>query len=265
LRRGAVVLLLFATAWAIAWFAIRSSVFRGQEQQHRPEQVEITPLPSWIHSDLKGDVLRDAGLDRPLSLHDDNLTRRFYEAFALHPWVAKVERVTKEYPARLKVELVYRRPVCMVEVPGGLFAVDAEAVLLPSGDFSPVEAARFPRLAQINTAPLGQAGTTWGDVQVAGGARIAAALLEVWRELNLQRITPLPVAEHVPSPDVPEFQLFTRGGARIVWGHPPGNEGPKEASAAEKIAYLRAHRDAQGGLEGLSGPLEIDVRPKRPK
>ena len=39
----------------------------------------------------------------------------FTSAFMLHPWVAKAT-VTKRAGARVQVDIVYRRPVCMVEV-----------------------------------------------------------------------------------------------------------------------------------------------------
>ena len=40
----------------------------------------------------------------PLSILDDDLTGRIAAAFALHPWVAKVVRVTKHHPAGVDVE-----------------------------------------------------------------------------------------------------------------------------------------------------------------
>ena len=62
--------------------------------------------PAWIHTDVKAEVIRNASLDAALSVLDDNLTVNIAQAFALHPWVAKVTRVSKHHPARVKVEVV---------------------------------------------------------------------------------------------------------------------------------------------------------------
>ena len=70
------------------------------EYQVGPEQLEITPPPEWIHSDIRKEVFRDPGLAGPLSLVDDNLTERIGKALARRPWVAKVERVAKRHPSR---------------------------------------------------------------------------------------------------------------------------------------------------------------------
>ena len=66
--------------------------------------------------DICREVFRDASLDRPLSILDDGLVEKIRSAFALNPWVAKVNSVRKYHPARVKVDLVYRRPVCVVEI-----------------------------------------------------------------------------------------------------------------------------------------------------
>ena len=46
------------------------------------EQVEITPLPEWIHSDVREEVFRDPALGGPLSIMDDDLVERIAKAFA---------------------------------------------------------------------------------------------------------------------------------------------------------------------------------------
>ncbi len=122
-----------------------------------PQQIEITPPPPWIvRSDLTAEVYRDLGRQGPLRIMDENLTERVAVAFSGHPWVAKVRQVRKYFPAKVKVDLIYRRPVCMVEIPGGLMPVDVQATLLPKDDFSPVEAARYPRLAGVDRGQMGR-------------------------------------------------------------------------------------------------------------
>ena len=259
LALAAFVLVAFFGLWCAAWHGIGRQAMSSDDYWLTQEDVEITPPKAWIHSDLRGEVFRDASLDEPLWLMDDDLTTRIANAFSLHPWVARVRRVTKHHPARVRVELEYRRPVCMVQVSGELLPVDTDGVLLPRRDFSPIEARQYPRLEGVDTAPIGPVGTHWGDAKVLGGAEIAAAFGPAWQELGLESIVPTaPV--RVGHGDEYTYELVTRGGTRILWGHPPGIEIPGDVPAADKVAWLVGYHRENGTLEGRDGPQRIDIR-----
>ncbi len=223
------------------------------------DKVVITPpKPEWIRADIRAEVFRNASLDAPPSNLEDDLTDRIRRAFLQHPWVANVVRVKRRAPAGVEIELVYRRPVCMVDQPGGLLPVDVEGVLLPSDDFSIIEKNSYPRLSGVDTAPRSLAGQPWGDERVAGGAEIAAALADVWRQLKLERIVASPRAASAVVE--PTYQLLTRGGTRIAWGLAPSSKGSEEIPAAEKVARLLQYVADRGSLDGRDGPQELDVR-----
>ena len=248
----------FAAAWYATWRYVRARVLASDDFLLTFEKVEITPPPEWIHSDIRVQVFRDASLDRPLSIADDDLVERVRGAFALHPWVAKVERVQKFHPARVEVQLVYRRPVCMVEAAGEWVPVDADGVVLPREDFSPVEAARYPRLTGVDTLPPGIAGTRWNDIRVLGGAEIAAALAALWEKLGLSRIV-------VKKPagagliDAPAFELVTRDATTIPWGRAPSGDAPGEIPLPEKIARIERYLAEHGSLESQPGGVGLDL------
>lgn len=239
------------------WLAIREQVGAGPQYLVPLDNLWLTPPPDWIHSDVKVEVLRDAGLDGPLSILDEDLAERIHRGFALHAWIAKVERVSKHPPARVEVHVVYRRPVCMVEVPGGLFPVDAEGVLLPTGDFSAVEASRYPRLAGIQPTTTGPVGTPWRDPRVAGAARIAAALTGDWQALELLRIVPLAGTARSPGGET-EYEIVTKNSSRIAWGAAPGEQDSQ--GVADKVARLRKYFAEHGGWKGPQRSLELDLR-----
>lgn len=249
----------FLGLWHAAWQEVGQDVLASEQYQVTREKVEITPPPEWVHGDIRDRAFRDASLDGPLSLLDEDLVRRIANAFSLHPWVAEVRRVTKHFPARVEVELEYRRPVLMVQVPGGLLPVDTQGVLLPSSDFSPIEAGHYPRLAGVDTVPVGPEGTRWGDVRVVEGAEIAAALGPAWQQLNLDHIVPATLVELGHGNEY-TYELVTKGGTRILWGRAPSAEIPDEARAVDKVMRLVKYHEEHGTLEGRGERQPLDVR-----
>ena len=238
--------------WKLLWEQVREQVLSAADYRLEADQIEMTELPPWIHSDpkkFKADVLRDASLDGPLSLLDRELTVRMAKAFALHPWVAKVERVSKRSTAGVMVELVYRRPVAMVVIPGsGLFPVDAAGVVLPTEDFSPVEAQGYLRIGEIKTVPAGPVGTRWGDTHVAGAAQIAEVLADDWQKLKLFQIVPAARqvdasgARPTPMSCTPVRGRGSIGAVRRVpkWGPRPRR--PKSSTASKPMPASMAAR-----------------------
>jgi hypothetical protein len=246
-------------AWAV-WRHVEKHVENSPDYRVSVDQITITPPPEWVRSDVRAEAFRTASSpDRPLSSLDDNLSQRIFMAFSLHPWVAKAT-VTKRAPSRVNVDLVYRRPVCMVEVANGtavdLLPVDGEGVWLPGEDFSPKQKESYPCLAGVDRRPIQPVGHAWGDTRVVDGAAIAAALLPVWRQLKLYRIQ----AAAQPSPPGdpgPTYELYTRAGTRIVWGSASGSAALGEPTAAEKAARLVQYAAAHGSLDAAPS---LDVR-----
>ncbi|HZZ73425.1 MAG TPA: hypothetical protein VFE24_14320 [Pirellulales bacterium] len=251
LRKPLLILLVIGGlswgAWVL-WGNVRDQVAIGPDYQLDPNKIELPPTPAWIHSDIRAQVIHDAGWGPTLSLLDERLTVKIAQAFQLNPWVAKVNRVSKQQPAGVQVDLEYRRPVAMVEVSGGVLAVDGEATVLPSEDFTADDAKRYARISGIQTGPRGPVGTRWGDNGVAGGARLAAFLYESWPTLLLKKIVPQ-VNAPTEAPEGLNFTLITRGDRALEWGHLPGHEVTGELAATEKLARLKQQVAETGSLE----------------
>lgn len=249
---------IFGGAWRWAWLRVGPRELASKSYFLSPENVEITPRPKWISRDIRPQVFSDPSLEGPLSITDDHLLPRIRAAFALHPWVARVGVVRKYHPARVTVELVYRRPVCMVDVGGDLVPVDVEGMVLPSEDFSPVEPSRYPRLVGAENAPARRVGVAWADDRVLGGAEIAGELIDVWEKLGLNRIEAVqPPATGIR--DAPTFNLLTRNETRIIWGHAPTSELAGGIPAKEKIARLERYFAEHGTLDGQPRSVILDL------
>ncbi len=224
---AAIGLVLAVWGASALWQHVREQVFTHDEYRLTPDEITITPQPPWVHGDIRADVLREQGLETGLSILDDQLVETLRQAFSLHPWVARVERVAKRYPAHVEVELTYRRPAAMVEVPGGLYPIDVDGVLLPTnGDFPSLVVFSYPRLAGIESTPLETVGRPWGDPIVTGGARIGAALQPHWGAFNLRAIRWVKPAAGSDSSAPALYELITAGGNLIRWGAAPGSELP---------------------------------------
>ncbi len=248
-----------ATVSFVAWHQVRARSLQSPQYWVGEQDVTLTPLPKWIHRNLKREALRDVAMQFPLALCDPNLCERLSAGFAMHPWIRTVHAVRKYYPGRVHVEVSYRRPVCMVHVPGGLLPVDSRGTLLPSEDFSPLEAARYPRLEGMDRPPSGPPGRMWGDVRVSAAAAIAAAFQSDWQPMQLDHIRARPVARPMAGAAY-EYELVTVSGTRIIWGNAPGTEIPGELRAKEKVLRLRAYFREHQTLDGPNGAQILDVR-----
>jgi len=251
-------------AYAI-WQSVAPDVLRHDQFRLSVEQLTITPPPAWIRSDVRKQAFASGGFDEGVWLHDPKLAERIAKTFELHPWVARVERVSLR-GTRVQVDLVYRKPVCMVEVvPGGVYPIDVEGVLLPRGDFTEDEAREYPRLVGITNVPRHwEVGYPWADLHVVGGAEIAAALGDCWQALRLDHIAPVASA----APDT-IFELVPRGTSsrgkdRIIWGHAPNTPHKGEPSTEQKIAQLKQFLADAPSTGGSRGPRELDLRQAAP-
>ncbi len=245
---GAVaVMLAAAVAGGLLWMRIGDSVLWRDDAILRPEQVELRGVAPWVKADIKTEALRTASLDGGVPLGDPELPNRLARAFDTHPWVKSVVSVKPRHPAAAVVEVVCREAVAMVSVKGGLLAVDAEGVVLPSGDFTAESAAEYPRVVGIDSSPQGPEGSAWGDTAVEEAAAVAAVIAPEWRSLGLVECRPKTAA------GTRVWELVGAEGQVILFGSAPGLERPGEPSAAGKVARLKA-------LEGKPLPAEgIDL------
>jgi len=240
------------------WQRFGSLATQSADYVLTPDRIHVTPQPPWIHADVKAEVTRSAGLSR-LDLRDRQLAPQLAAAFAIHPWVAKVVRVQKRFPAAADIELQYRRPVAVVRVePQGesrLLFIDELGVLLPTEDFSAEQGKDFLRVEAAGEIPTSGYGLPWQSERIIGAARLAAVWKERWQPLGLYRIASVQTADGQLL-----YELRTQRDVRVVWGAPPGRESSREPSAEQKIAALEQYVHDKGPLDRDGGESLIDLR-----
>jgi hypothetical protein len=262
---GLLAMLGLALGAHLLWRHSKPIVAGGAQYQITAEQIHISAPPPWIRSDIKREALRDVGLNKSLSILDDwpALAERIENAFKYHPWVASVDRISKSLPSSLTVELTYRRPVAAVESSDSegvaFLPVDEHAIRLPEADLTDAERRHLPRISGIMGRPL--VGDRWDDPRVDGGAKLAAALADVWQQLELVEI--LAIVEPQAANGQPQcsFELVTTGGTKIAWGTAPGMEvAAGESPCDRKRAQLLNFSAQHGSLDSIDGPARLDVR-----
>jgi hypothetical protein len=261
------LLLVAATCIGVhlAWRQFTPVIAQHPQYQIAADHIRISPLPPWIHSDIRTEILRDSGLVGTLSVLDDGeqLEQRVRDAFGYHPWVAAVRQITLSLPASVDVELEYRRPIAAVQVAATQVAacspIDVAGFRLPDADFSEAERRYLPRIVGASGQPL--VGKPWTDQRVLEGASLAAGLGDVWSKLRLVEI--IPSAEPHVRGDIRfhAFELTTSGGTRIRWGAAPGRETDAGESTFDvKRQRLVDYATKNGKLDSIEGPALVDVR-----
>jgi hypothetical protein len=259
---AAVILGLIVAGWSYAWRTWGEPGTASKDFVVIPENISVTSPPGWIHADVKQEVVKSGSL-ASLPLRDPQLVDKVSRAFAAHSWVASVKKVSKHYPARIEVELEYRRPVAMVEVTWQgepkLYFIDAASVLLPSADFEKEveqKAPHFLRISAVDASPTGRAfGTPGGSEKIAGAALLADAWTDHWQKLGLYRLL---VDEDANAK--PMYFLETKLKTAVLWGHAPGSEAKDEQTPREKIAWLEQYVAKHGPLDKSAADASLDLR-----
>ena len=236
------------------------SLASRSEYRLATKQIRLVPAPeSPVPGNLLDQVREQNKLPRELSLLDEKLAANLAEAFAKHPWIAKVVSVRKSHPATVTVEVKYREPVGMVQVKGGRFPIDASGVVLPPGDFTAADLKRYPTIQGLSPSSSVRPGMAWKDPSLLAAARLAELLAPQWSKLHLESIV-VP-SRSGPAIDSSKIVLELRAsGSKIIWGRAPGTEHPGELTTAQKIGRLEKYLTEFGGFDRPNGPYEIDIR-----
>jgi hypothetical protein len=225
------------------------------------DKIVIDPAPvAPIPAELFEQVKKRAELPEKLSALDGQLPQRLAEAFALHPWIARVIEVRNEFPAAVKVTVEYRKPVALVQVPHGYYAVDGDGILLPPQDFTKADASEYIVIKGITSTPQNGAGHRWDDPALTAAAKLADLLAPKWKQFQIASIiTPrdVPVSSDM---ETLQFDLLTTNGTRILWGRAPGTQHPGELTPTQKLGRLNKYLAEFGSFDRPSGPYEIDIR-----
>lgn len=238
------------------------------EYELTADRWEVSQKPTWIRRDVMREAIENGDLTH-VSLLDPQLTEKASRAFVLCSWVKEVNRVEKRYPAKVRVDVTYRKPVAVVEVideateKEGLacYFIDDASVLLPRSDFSEVDLAHYPRIRIPGASRQGPPGAPWGDPRVEQAALIAGSIANHFVDWGIEAIELVPASESDFRSKGPFlYRLVTRRGLKVDFGRAPGFEDSAEPTVGEKIRRLSDYKQKNGRLSELDAGLLIDLR-----
>jgi len=244
-----VAALLVATGWlntARDWLAARP------EYQVRWSEVKLEPAPpDYIRSGSAG-VL--AGVRKRLGNRESisSLGQAWSElAHAIplgSPWVEEVKSiVVSSYPNQLKIELVYRQPVAVLNVPGntgGKIVLDRQGVVLPIDDVDLKRAGSLIRIDGLSGPLEPRPGLTLVSSGSPDEPRLEAALKLTnfaMSQSESHSTQPEPSLLQAVNLRYGNRQIFaqTRDGLWVLWGDAPDLEPAGSLNALQKWNFLR--------------------------
>ena len=256
---GLILVLAVITGFgALGWYFVKDNVRPKPEYRLVADKITVPTPPPWVPERFIEDVLQSSGLNQTGSLLDTTLPQKLTEAFAAHPWVERVGQVVPRYPSGADVQLSYRVPAALVEIPQhGVFLVDRNGVVLPPDSLSVATADRqndYLKIQGIQSMPLGSVGTPWGDQMVHTAAQLAATLSDVAGQLNLARI--IPAMETTPSGTRIVCRLRTVAGMEIHWGTFSPND-PKTETKIKKLWTLHEQFRSLDNIPATFRPIDL--------
>ena len=208
------------------WQRVRGRVVQSNEHHFSYAAVQVTEAPDWVPETIVNDVISNFNVGRPSQekLIDHELLQELSAAFRAHPWVESVDGVYAVFPAKIFIDLTYRKPVGMVVLPSmkGVYAVDGQGVHLPSEYFknSDVEIDHYIKILGIESMPMGNIGEKWGNPAVEQAAALAEHLSNDKAFLRIDSIR----AESIGTNRRNMRQVFyleTSRDLKIRWGEMP--------------------------------------------
>jgi len=234
----------------------------GGAEPWRLQWVQVpATIEDWVLSEIQNE--RQTYDLRPLfaaDVHTPELCMRLAEELSKSPWIASVERISKQADGLANVHAQFRRYLTFVVRDGMGYLVDDSGVRLPRQHLaSTLDAYGMVLVEGAREAPP-EVGRPWPGGDVAAGLKLVKFLSEQ---------CPPALLTYFRAVDVTNFKdrLNRRDGwlkirtlhsnRYILWGLPPGEEFGIESNASRKLALLWAHYSKYGQLPSRD---RIDVR-----
>jgi hypothetical protein len=161
--------------------AARQEIAQHDRYSMAFSDVECDVPPGYERASFLSEVSYHSKFPARFQSIDPDLEPKLTAAFAAHPWVAAVERISIEPENRVRVKLRFRVPALAVRIAGAeqMRVVDTHGVLLPLR----TDDANLPKLLTPVPAPRTPSGQPWPDETV----KRAVGLVDAHHPMTLEK------------------------------------------------------------------------------
>lgn len=237
------------------------------------ENIEITPQPRWIRSDLKAEIYRQNRLSQ-LSLLEPAATATIAHAFEANLCIRSANHVRKLSSGKVQIDVTYRQPVAMVlyepaqsaldpnKTKKGFYAIDDEGVVLPRAEFTQDQVHDYFVIFAQHIQLEGKDTVGFRDPRIPVALSLCKLLepLRVELRLAIIEVEADGMDLQLGGYNSWELRLRTKEGRNIIWGHAPGKETKDEMPLDEKLATMRAWLAVPATADTAT---ELDLRFRR--
>lgn len=246
------------------WERHRGRVVNLNEYQLTPDKILVNEPPVWASTNMKqlvieGAAIRNGEKVESASLLDTQLVSRTANVMQSVGYVERVKSIQKSKTG-LEIDLVYRKPVAVVELSRNTFPFEWPAEYINGDILQPVD-----RLGVVMPVSLGEGidlpkilvvypipslpkydsqvkdWSDWPDQRIKDAAAIGALFGNNSNAIGVARIMTYRKPDQVNVGQIP-FELWPNlsptTGTTVLWGNAPGKEVEGEAKASVKIQAL---------------------------
>ncbi len=226
-------------------------------------RIEWMDPPAWFRLTDSQHILDDLNaavkLNPNTDIYDPRVCPFVAQQLAASPWVACVDRVSKQPDGRVRVWATYREPFAFIQAGGIAYRVDRDGYRLPLPETFYVDFIQdrfwneWFRITGVDTAPPA-VGQQWPGEDVQAALNLVAFLR------NAATRGEVPFRSSIRAIDVSNYDRREDGFAGeiqlrtlyprypIHWGVAPGEESGVEPPARRKLQMLAAYYAEQGRL-----------------
>lgn len=264
-----------ATTAVWCWERYQDKIVDPESTILTAQRIEINEQPAWAKTNLKEAIL--SSTEQPKSLLDPSLIPDAVATCQTIGWIEKIQEMKKTRDG-LKVDLIYREPIAIVELDSKTVAgwkhnkklvpVDRTGVIMPES--LALQGAQPSIFISHSNETQQQAlqhlrhihqWTQWPDSRVTEAAAISEVLIRDWQTTGLSRIISYRQFKNADDRTIP-YELWTNEGenaATVIWGNAPGTELQNEATSTQKLVALLGYIQQHGPLNKLPERI-IDLR-----
>ncbi len=219
--------------------------------------------PDWATDKFVHEINSIQGSKDKYNIFEKDLTKKIVDMYESSPLISKVNYVERELPNRLKMKFELRRPVAFVKRKRKKYLVDKDCVRLPEEFYNyPVEGDPIYIISR-KSVKLPEYGDKWKDRSIEDGISLLNYLKhnKVDKLLKIVSIDVSKIGGRRKDDKI-GVELWTKDGAKIIWGFSASSGQVNELSNYEKLENLLSVVKEEGAdLEKME---YVDVRWKMP-